>query len=312
MTSATALPLRSPVLVTRSVTKPRVRLLPWLCLAPALVALGLFVYWPILWSIWLSVHRWDFLAAESPFVGLENYAGLLASEDLRNSVERTVLFTAMAVPLRLLAALFLAQLLVEASPIRRWSRAVLFAPYVTSGVAVSVVWSWIFNSDVGLVNLILRLFGHPGLPWLTSTELALVSLVIVNLWKNLGYDVLVFTAGLAAIPREVREAAVLDGAGRLARLRWITLPLLAPTTFFLLCVMVIDSFQTFTIVAVMTGGGPAWSTDLLVHLLYRTSFVYFEIGRGSALAMLLFVFLLCLTWLQFRTIGRRIHYGGDR
>lgn len=312
MSSATVLALRSPARAGRTAARLPARLLPWLCLAPALAALGLFVYWPILWSIWLSLHRWDFLAATSPFVGLDNYAGLLASTDFHNSVERTVLFTLLTVPLRLFAALLLAQLLVETTPVRRWSRAVLFAPYVTSGVAVAVVWSWIFNSDVGLVNLLLRLAGHPGMAWLTSTELALVSIVVVNLWKNLGYDVLIFTAGLAAVPREVHEAAALDGAGRIARLRWITWPLLMPTTFFLLCVMVIDSFQTFTLVAVMTGGGPAWSTDLLVHLLYRTSFVYFEIGRGSALAIVLFVFLLVLTWLQFKTIGRKIYYGGDR
>ncbi len=312
MSSATLVAVPTAASARRSLSGLRSRLLPWLCLAPALAALGLFVYWPILWSIWLSLHRWDFLATASPFVGLDNYAELVASADFRNSLERTVLFTLAAVPLRLVTALLLAQLLLEASPLRRLCRAVLFAPYVTSGVAVAVVWSWILNSDVGLVNLVLRALGRPGLPWLTSTELALFSIVLVNLWKNLGYDVLVFTAGLAAVPREVHEAAALDGAGRLARLRWITLPLLMPTTFFLLCVMVIDSFQTFTLVAVMTGGGPAWSTDLLVHLLYRTSFVYFEIGRGSALAILLFLFLLALTWLQFRTVGRRIHYGGDR
>ncbi len=297
-------------------TPPRSRLgrelAPWLYLAPALLCLGLFVYWPVLWSLWLSFHRWDFLAAGRPFVGLANYGELLASGEFRNALERTFLFTLLTVPLRLGVALLLAQLLVEATPLRRLARAVVFAPYVTSSVAVALVWSWILNADVGLANALLRGLGGAGLPWLSSTDLALVSLALVAVWKNLGYDVVVFTAGLAAIPRAVQEAAALDGAGRLARLRHVTLPLLMPTTFFLLCVMVIDSFQTFTLVAVMTRGGPAWSTDLLVHLLYRTSFVYFEIGRGSALAVLLFLGLLAFTWLQFRTLGRRIHYGGDR
>jgi ABC-type sugar transport system permease subunit len=301
-----------PALAARAHSRIVRELVPWLYLAPALLCLGLFVYWPVVWSLWLSVHRWDFLAANRPFVGLANYRELVGSGEFHNALERTFLFALLTVPLRLGLALLLAQLLVDATPLRRLARAVVFAPYVTSSVAVALVWSWIFNTDVGLANAALRALGWAGLPWLASTDLALLSLALVAVWKNLGYDVVVFTAGLAAIPREVHEAAALDGAGRLARMRHVTLPLLMPTTFFLLCVMVIDSFQTFTLVAVMTRGGPAWSTDLLVHLLYRTSFVYFEIGRGSALAVLLFLGLLAITWLQFRTLGRRIHYGGDR
>jgi ABC-type sugar transport system permease subunit len=304
--------LHRPALVATTRSRIVRELVPWLYLAPALLCLGLFVYWPVLWSLWLSFHRWDFLAASQPFVGLANYRELVGSGEFHNALERTFLFTLFTVPLRLGLALLLAQLLVEATPLRRLARAVLFAPYATSGVAVALVWSWIFNADVGLANALLRALGAAGLPWLTSTDLAILSVAIVAVWKSLGYDVVVFTAGLAAIPRDVHEAASLDGAGRFARFRYVTVPLLMPTTFFLLCVMVIDSFQTFTLVAVMTRGGPAWSTDLLVHLLYRTSFVYFEIGRGAALAIVLFVGLLFLTWLQFRTIGRRIHYGGDR
>lgn len=307
-----AVAVAPPLPLARSLPRLGSTLAPWLYVAPALLCLGAFVYWPVVWSLWLSFHRWDFLAATLPFAGLANYRELLASEEFRNALERTFLFTLLTVPVRLLAALFLAQLLVEATPVRRLARAVLFAPYATSGVAVALVWSWIFNADVGLANALLRALGASGLPWLTSTDLAIVSVALVAVWKSLGYDVVVFTAGLAAIPREIHEAAALDGAGRFARFRHVTVPLLMPTTFFLLCVMVIDSFQTFTLVAVMTRGGPAWSTDLLVHLLYRTSFVYFEIGRGAALAILLFAGLLFLTWLQFRTIGRRIHYGGDR
>jgi multiple sugar transport system permease protein/sn-glycerol 3-phosphate transport system permease protein len=304
--------LERPALVVTARSRIVRELAPWLYLAPALLCLGLFVYWPVVWSLWLSVHRWDFLAESRPFVGLANYRELVGSGEFHNALERTFLFTLFTVPLRLGLALLLAQLLVEATPLRRLARAVLFAPYATSGVAVALVWSWIFNADVGLANALLRALGAAGLPWLTSTDLAILSVAIVAVWKSLGYDVVVFTAGLAAIPRDVHEAASLDGAGRFARFRYVTVPLLMPTTFFLLCVMVIDSFQTFTLVAVMTRGGPAWSTDLLVHLLYRTSFVYFEIGRGAALAIVLFVGLLFLTWLQFRTIGRRIHYGGDR
>lgn len=283
----------------------------WLLVAPSLGFLVLFVYWPILASLWLSVHRWDFLAAERPFVGFANYRDLLASADLANSLARTFLFVLLSIPPRLGLAFLLAQALLRDTPLHRLARGILFAPQVTSAVAVAIVWSWLLNSDVGLVNALLEAVGGPPVPWLTSTEWALVALVIVNSWKQLGYDTVLLTAGLAAVPRGCLEAAAVDGAGPWRRALHVTLPLLAPTLLFVLVVSVIDSFQLFTLVSVMTRGGPAWSTDLLVHLLYRTSFVYFDIGRGSALAVLLLLFLLGLTWLQMRTLGRRVHYGDE-
>lgn len=285
-------------------------LVPYLYAAPALFFLGVFVYWPILYSAWLSLHEWDFLRADRPFVGLANYKGLLASPEALNSLEVTLVFVLLSVPPRLVLALLLAQALMRETPFRRFVRSALFLPVVTSSVAVAIVWSWLLATDIGLINLALAGLGLGRVPWLSSTATAIVALAMVNIWKQLGYDLVIFVAGLKAIPVEYQEAAMLDGAGRWARLRWITLPLLMPTTFFLLVVAVIDSFQVFTLVNVMTQGGPAYSTDVVANLLYRTSFVYFDIGRGAALAILLLVLLMALTWLKFATIGRRVHYEG--
>jgi len=285
-------------------------LVPYLYAAPALLVLSVFVYWPILYSAWLSLHAWDFLRADKPFVGLANYTALLASPEAANSLGVTFAFVLLSVPPRLFLALLLAQALVRETPFRRGVRAALFLPVVTSSVAVAIVWSWLLATDIGLINLVLGGLGIGRVPWLSSTGTAIVAIALVNVWKQLGYDLVIYVAGLKAIPLEYREAAMLDGAGRWARLRWITLPLLMPTTFFLLVVAVIDSFQVFTLVNVMTQGGPAYSTDVLASLLYRMSFVYFDIGRGSALAILLLLLLLALTWLKFSTVGRRVHYEG--
>jgi multiple sugar transport system permease protein/sn-glycerol 3-phosphate transport system permease protein len=288
----------------------RLPLTPYLLVAPAAGLLALFVYWPIAHSIWLSLHAWDFLRADAPFVGLANYRDLLASGEARNSLRVTVLFVLLSVPPRLLLALLLALALVRETPFRRGVRAAVFLPVVTSSVAVAIVWSWLLATDGGLVNLLLTGLGLARVPWLTSTETAIVALALVAVWKQLGYDLVIYIAGLKAIPPEYREAAALDGAGFWAGLRFVTLPLLMPTTLFLLVIAVVDSFQTFTLVNVLTQGGPAFATDLLVNLLYRVSFVYFDIGRGAALAILLLLLLLGLTWLKLRVVGRRVHYEG--
>src|SRR5690606_5476367 len=157
-------------------------------------------------------------------------------------------------------------------------------PYVTSSVAISVIWSWMFNTDIGIINAVIMALGFPRIPWFQDTDLALLAVGIVAIWKQLGYDVLLFIAGLNAIPEDYYEAARIERAGRWQRFKAITFPLVAPTTLFLLIVSVIDSFQIFTLVNVMTRGGPANGTDVLMNFLYYLSFTLFDISSGSALA----------------------------
>ncbi len=203
----------------------------------------------------------------------------------------------------------LAHLVLRETALNRFLRGAYFLPVVSSSVAIALVWRYLFNTDAGLVNALLTGLGASQVPWLIDPNTALWAVVIVSVWQSLGYDIVLFIAGLQAIPKEYVEAARIDGASRWQVFRSVTWPLLTPTTFFILVVSVIGSFQVFAVVNVMTGGGPALGTDVLVNLLYRRAFVYFDIGRASALAVVLLAILLILTYVQFRVAGRRVHYG---
>lgn len=286
-------------------------LMPYFYVLPVLSILGLFVYWPILSSVLLSLTHWDFLMPEPRYVGLDNYKFLLTSDEFWNALWVTVAFTLVSVPVRLLLALGLAMALLRNRRLERVLRAAFFLPVVVSTVAISIIWGWMYNTEFGLLNGLLALFDLGPVPWLTRPDMAIVSVAIVDIWKQIGYDMVLYIAGLQAIPSELLEAARIDGARFFKRFRTIVLPLLMPTTFFLIVVSVINSFQVFTIVNVLTQGGPAGGTDVLVHMLYRISFINFAIGQGSALAVMLFVVLIALTVFKFAVIGRSVHYGYD-
>lgn len=284
------------------------KLTPYLFVAPLMIFIALFTYIPILASLDLSFREWNFLSPDMPFVGLRNYEQLLASRDLWNSLWVTTLFAVFSVPLRLGLALMIAAYLVRESMHARLLRGALFLPSVTSTVSIAVVYSWVFSTDYGMVNALLGTFGIGKIQWLQNPHLALWVLIFVNTWKQIGYDIVIYIAGLQAIPRELYDAAAVDGGRRLHVFRRITMPLVMPTTYFLLVISVIEAFQVFTIVNVMTKGGPAGATDMLVNLLYEIGFVLFDIGRGSALAVLLFILLVGLAILKSRIIGRKVHY----
>lgn len=283
-------------------------LTPYLFVAPLVLFMAVFTYVPILMSLDLSVRDWDFLSPDMPFVGLDNYKGLLASREFWNSLWVTTIFAVLSVPLRLVLALGIATWLVREALPSRLLRGALFLPSVTSTVSIAVVFSWLFSTDYGAVNALLVGLGLGRQPWLQDPALALWVLILVNTWKQLGYDIVIYIAALQAVPQELYDAAAVDGGRRLHVFRRVTLPLVMPTTYFLLVISVIEAFQVFTIVNVMTNGGPAGATDMLVSLLYRVGFVLFDIGRGSALAVLLFVFLVTLAIVKSRIIGRRVHY----
>ncbi len=284
------------------------KLTPYLFVAPLMVFIALFTYIPIFASLNLSFREWNFLSPDMPFVGFRNYEQLLASRDLWNSLWVTTLFAVLSVPLRLGLALVIAAYLVRETVHVRLLRGALFLPSVTSTVSIAVVFSWVFSTDYGMVNAILGTFGLGKVQWLQNPHLALWVLIFVNTWKQIGYDIVIYIAGLQAIPRELYDAAAVDGGKRLHVFRRITMPLVMPTTYFLLVISVIEAFQVFTIVNVMTHGGPAGATDMLVNLLYEIGFVLFDIGRGSALAVLLFILLVGLAILKSRIIGRKVHY----
>ncbi|SCM76342.1 Permease component of ABC-type sugar transporter [uncultured Pleomorphomonas sp.] len=284
------------------------KLTPYLFVAPLIAFIAVFTYVPIVSSLNLSFREWDFLTPNMPFVGLDNYRELLSKRDFWASLHVTAVFAAISVPLRLALALLIASYLTRETLVSRLLRGALFLPYVTSTVSIAVVFSWVFSTDYGMANAALRFFGIAKVSWLQDPTLALWVLIFVNTWKQLGYDVVIYIAGLQAIPQELYDAAAVDGGRPGHVFRRVTMPLVMPTTYFLLVISVIEAFQVFTIVNVMTRGGPAGATDLLVNQLYRIGFVLFDIGQGSALAVILFVLLVALALIKSRILGKRVHY----
>jgi multiple sugar transport system permease protein/sn-glycerol 3-phosphate transport system permease protein len=281
---------------------------PYLYLLPCVGLLLVFIYWPILYSAWLSINQTNLLSGKSTFVGLANYSNLLGSAQFQHSLGVTFLFMLVSVPPRLLLALAIAHVLRQNNWFARVLRGAYFLPYVTSSVAISVIWTWMFSTDIGFINVIVSALGGPKHPGFQNSQLALVAVGIVAVWKQLGYDILLFIAGLNAIPEEYFEAARIDGAKPWARFVDITFPLVAPTSLFLLIVSVIDSFQVFTLVNVMTQGGPANGTDVLMNLLYYLSFILFDVSTGSALAVLLFIGLVGITLAKLAFAKNRVTY----
>lgn len=287
------------------------RLQPYLLILPACLVLGAFIYWPILYSVWLSVHRWDWLMPEPQFVGLQNYTIMLTSGQFQNALWNTALFTLVSVPPTLALALFVAVLVAPPTRSNRVLRSVYFMPTVMSAVAIGVIFDWMMNSEIGTFNAALRALGLSPVRWLSDPDLALFSLALVEVWKQFGYAVVIYAAGLQAIPRTLYEAARMDGAGPWRQFRDVTFPLIMPTTFFLLILSVINGFQVYTFVEVMTQGGPARATEVILYYLIRVGFDSADVGLGSAVALFLFALLIGITLLKAATIGRKVHYGYD-
>jgi ABC-type sugar transport system permease subunit len=282
---------------------------PYLYAAPAILVLGAFVYWPILYSLWLSVHRWDFLMPQPEFVGLDNFRIMLSSTQFQNAVWRTVLFTLVSIPPMLALALVVAILIAPPTRTNRILRSVYFMPTVMSAVAIGVVFDWMMNTEIGTFNRWLRTLGMDGVRWLTDPDLAIYSLAAVEVWKQFGYNVVIYAAALQSIPATLYEASRMDGASRWAQFRDVTFPLVMPTSFFLLILSIINGFQVYTFVEVMTQGGPARATEVILYYLIRVGFEGGNVGLGSAVALFLFAILVAITVFKMVTLGRKVHYG---
>jgi multiple sugar transport system permease protein len=278
----------------------------WLAILPALVFFGVFVGFPVGYSFWLSFHEWNIMAASPTWVGLENYAALASDRDFLRSLVQTAFFTVGITACILVLSLGMALLLDEKLRWIKAYRTIFYLPAVTSLVAIGIVWVWMFDPQFGVINQALRAVGVEGPLWLADTRLALVCLIVTAAWRNIGYFATVFLAGLQGIDAMYYEAARIDGAGRWASFRFVTLPLLKSTIVFVVVLAVILSFQVFALVYVMTGGGPAGSTSVLVFYLYQQAFTYFRLGYASAVGFVLFVIIFALTVLQFKAFGKAV------
>lgn len=285
----------------------RETLTAWGFLGVPVLHLAVFSFAPLAFTVYLAFHEWSLLEKARPFVGLANFRELAHDPLFWTTLRNTALYTTY-VPITMAAALGLALLLNRRRGGERLLRTVVFLPFVTSAVAIAIVWQWMFNPDFGLVNYLLGLVGLPALDWLGSPHLALLAIILVTVWTQVGYQMVVFLAGLQGIPQSYYDAALVDGATPWQRFRHVTLPLLRPVVLFVLVTGIISGFQVFTLVYMMTEGGPLHSTDVLVYRIYQTAWEFLRFGSASAMALVLFGVLLVVTAVQFRLLGKRIDY----
>lgn len=284
----------------------------YLYLGPAAVLTAVFVYWPLLASAVLSFYDWNLVSPDRVAVGWQNYRDLVQSRAFRLSLVNTGQAAVALTILTVVAPLVLAVLVLQVTP--RWRnvyRVVLFSPTVISMAIACAIWLWMFHPLYGVLNAGLRLAGLPAPAWLSSSDWAIWSIVLVTVWKTFGFNFVIYTAGLLAIPAELYQAARVDGASDAQLFRHITLPLLAPTTLFvLLTTFVLGPQNLFIPTQILTQGGPNEASNNVGYLVYQLGFEYFRVGYASAAATLIFLVFLVLTAIQFLLAERRIHYGG--
>jgi ABC-type sugar transport system permease subunit len=280
----------------------------YLFLSPALIHFAIFFLGLVLISLGLSFASWD-LFSPPKFVGLENYRRLLFEDpDFWPTFWRTAYYVVLVIPTAVVAELLLALAVNTRLRGIRFFRATYFIPVVASAVAVALVWGWILNTENGILNWFLGFFGLGPFDWLGSPRLAMPSVALVQVWRGLGEGMIIFLAGLQAIPQYLYEAAELDGSGRWSKFWHVTWPLLSPTTFFVVVLEVIGSFQVFDMIYLLTHGGPAQATTVYNFELYSQAFRDFRMGYAAAMTWLLFVVIGVLTLIQFRVINRRVQY----
>jgi multiple sugar transport system permease protein len=281
----------------------------WLMALPFVLGLIFWTLGPMFYSVYLSFTDWDLLTTAN-WVGLDNYKVMFDTPETWIALKVTTVFALGSIPLIMIAGLCVALLLnTKVRGLSFW-RAIYYLPAVLSGVAVALLWRLIFSADFGLLNYLLGLIGISGPPWLNSETWALPALVVMSLWA-VGGDMVIYLAALQGVPTELYEAAEVDGANTLQRFFKITLPMISPVLLFQLIVGIIAALQTFTQAYIMTRGGPNNSTLFFVLYLYRSAFQYFKMGYASALAWLLFVYILILTLLIFRSSALWVFYSGE-
>jgi ABC-type sugar transport system permease subunit len=273
----------------------------WLYLSPALILFSLFVFYPTVRLMCDSFYQWDGMGPRE-FIGTENYKQLIADEEFWQTVKNTFVYIAGSIPTGMAIALVMALLIQKNLIGRGVFRTLFFTPVVTSLVAAGVVFVWLLNYDFGVLNLMLSKFGLKKLPWLVDEKYAMLSVILMTIWKDAGYNMILFLAGLNNISESYYEAARIDGANGWQMFWKITWPLLMPTTFFILVIRTIFSFRTFEQIYVMTKGGPVGSTTVFVYYIYEKAFKYFEMGYASAAAVILLLIVLILTFIQFKYV----------
>lgn len=274
----------------------------YLMLIPALIILGIFVFYPIVSAGYLSLTSWDGFNPEKPFVGLSNYIRLAKDNEFWNSLLVTVIYAFGVSVLSVISGLFFALLLDAPLRGRGIYRTIYFLPVVTSSVAIAIVWKYMLDYS-GLINTWLGKIGISGPDWLQNRWLALLALTLLTVWKNLGFNIVLYLTALQSLPKAVFEASEIDGANKLKQVRFIVVPLLRPMTFFVIVQALINSFQAFDLVYVFTEGGPRGGTDVLGMMMYRQAFRLGDFGYGTAISLVTLVLVLLVTLVQWKLKG---------
>lgn len=280
---------------------------PYLLISPSIAVFLVFMIYPVIYMIFLSFHKWDMMG-EKIYIGLQNYVTLLTDSAFAQIIGNTFSYMALTVVFTIVLALLLALFLKKSSRLNSFLQSAIFAPYIISFVSISFIWMWMMDSSYGLFNYLLSLLKIPPVRWLEDPKVALLSLVLVAVWKGVGYNTIIFISGMQSIPRYLYEAASLDNANRVSVFFKITLPMLSPTLFFLTLVNVISSLKVFETVSIMTKGGPSNATNTLVYYIYEYGFNYYKIGYSSAVGVVLMLIIGVMTIFYFKALGAKVHY----
>lgn len=275
---------------------------------PALIPLFIFWIYPILRSVWLSFTDWDFMTPDYNFIWFKNYTSLLKDSRFYEALWNTLVFTAGTLFPTIIGGLGLALLLRRNFKGSGVFKFVLFSPWITPTVAISIVWTWIFREDGGLANQVLGLFGLPALKWISSSDTAMLSVIIVTVWKSLGYAMIFYLSALEKVPEELYEASALDGAKPWGQFLDMTLPGISPTTFFLMIITMVNSLQAYDQIQILTQGGPSGSTRTLLYMYYQLGFQEFKMGQATATAVIMIIITVILSLAQFTASKKWVHY----
>ncbi len=273
---------------------------------PLLIVYALFLLWPIILGLRMSFFNWSLVGSGSgSFLGLANYQELFSDPNFWGSLVNTLVFTVMSTPILVIVSLFLAILVNRVRHVQWLFRIAFFAPYVLPVSVVALIWTWLYEPGFGLFDGTLAQLGIPGVNWLTDTHIAMLSIVIATVWWTLGFDFVLYLAGLQQIPQEMYEAASLDGAGAWAKVRHITIPLLQRSTILIVILQVIASLQVFGQIYLLTSGGPNFTTRSVVEYIYDSGFTDFRVGFASAMSYIVFIVILIVSLGQFWVLSRQ-------
>ncbi len=281
---------------------------PYLLIGPAILFMLVFVIYPMFYLGYISLTNWNLINPTKKFVGFNNYITLFHREEFYKSLFNTCTYTFFTVISIMVIALLLAVWFNRNTKFDTFGQMAIFTPHIIALVSVAMVWLWLMDPDAGLLNYILKVFGFPPSKWLQSSKTSMMSIIIVSVWKSVGYYTLIILAALQSIPKDIYEAADLDNAPKIRQFFKITLPMISPQLFFLLIVMTIDSFKVFETVRVMTSGGPNFSTNVLVYYIYDNAFINMKLGYAAAAGMVLLVIIGLITIVYFKLLAKKVHY----